>query len=81
MSRSDFPTARFIERRSVVAVVPEAQADEPPGRGNVREREVIVAAYEADLLPADVQATVARLGAGMPRRRMAEPFASREVTA
>jgi hypothetical protein len=52
----------FVERRTIVALVEEPCRDEPPGRGNVRTREIIVAHSEQavafDLLPSAVAAVV-----------------------
>lgn len=67
----DWPQTRFEERIQVVAIVPEAQRDEPPGRGNVREKEVVLASHTAglrgDMVETAVIRTLRREGAGTPR--------------
>jgi hypothetical protein len=49
-----FPVARFVERRQVVAIVPAPQRDDPPGRGEVREREAVIAQSERPLPDVDL---------------------------
>lgn len=63
----------FIERRVIVAQYEVPQRDEPPGRGCVGERETVLRSVEAVILPQDVQAHVAALDKGLPRRSLSEP--------
>jgi hypothetical protein len=54
----DLPATRFVERRSVIAIVYYTQRDEPPGRGDIATREIVIAAKEQHLNPNEVASTV-----------------------
>jgi hypothetical protein len=67
----DFPVARFVERREIVAIVPEPQSGDA-----AHERTVKLAFFEAQIIPEDVLAHVRALGDSLPRKSIAQPFAS-----
>lgn len=58
MRDEPWPQTRFVERRSVVAIVPYPQRDEPPGRGEVGHKEVVLASLERTVHPNDVEGAV-----------------------
>jgi hypothetical protein len=58
VSRDDVPKTTFKEIRTVVAIVPYGQRDEPPGRSPIGYERVQLAHHEKPLHPNEVEGAI-----------------------